>query len=142
MFKTLAQIVASGAQPGLVNDFSVTVGKKPTSASSYVDDSQAVLELLVSLRKCALRDARNYSNSDFAGFHMRGSSSDDNLRGSSSPTAAGGGVYPDYGETETPGSPVVKVNSMIQRSVSLLNMQEYMSSISELNAEDDGAIFF
>jgi trehalose 6-phosphate synthase/phosphatase len=44
--------------------FSVTVGKKPTAAKSYVDDSNAVLELLTMLSKVQQRDKKYLSVSD------------------------------------------------------------------------------
>jgi trehalose 6-phosphate synthase/phosphatase len=47
-----------------MNAFSVTVGKKPSAANAYVDDSSAVLELLTTLTKTMSRDRRYFSVAD------------------------------------------------------------------------------
>ncbi len=47
-----------------VNAFSVTVGKKPTAAKAYVDDSNAVLELLSALVKSLQREKKYLSVTD------------------------------------------------------------------------------
>lgn len=44
--------------------FSVTVGKKPTSASAYVNDTSAVMDLLNTLNKIHNRDKRYFSTYD------------------------------------------------------------------------------
>eukprot|EP00600_Ochromonadales_sp_CCMP1393_P004943 CAMPEP_0174970528 /NCGR_PEP_ID=MMETSP0004_2-20121128/9438_1 /TAXON_ID=420556 /ORGANISM="Ochromonas sp., Strain CCMP1393" /LENGTH=1105 /DNA_ID=CAMNT_0016220279 /DNA_START=122 /DNA_END=3439 /DNA_ORIENTATION=- len=44
--------------------FAVTVGKKPTAASAYVDDPAAVLDLLYAMSKCSQRETRYFSTVD------------------------------------------------------------------------------
>ena len=44
--------------------YSVTVGKKPTAAESYLDDPLAVLELVNALSKCSDREKRYFSTMD------------------------------------------------------------------------------
>ena len=49
--------------------FSATVGKKPTLAHAYLDDSPAVVELLRTLSKFAQRDkSKYYSAADLSGI--------------------------------------------------------------------------
>jgi len=44
--------------------FAVTVGKKPTAAAAYIDDTNSVLELLVSMSKCSDKVKRYFSAMD------------------------------------------------------------------------------
>jgi hypothetical protein len=50
-----------------LSTFSVTVGMKPSSADSYIEDPSAVMELLSSLVKTAQRDKRYFSSVDLVG---------------------------------------------------------------------------
>jgi trehalose 6-phosphate synthase/phosphatase len=57
------QIARMQGLPDL-STFSVTVGKKPTSALAYVNDPSAVLELINTLNKMNARDKRYFSTHD------------------------------------------------------------------------------
>ena len=60
---------SSQRQTAELAGFSVTVGKKPTLANSFLDDSVAVLEVLMTLSKFAQRDkTKFYSTADLTGF--------------------------------------------------------------------------
>lgn len=61
MFERVGLLVQDQPQ---INAFSVTVGKKPTAAKAYVDDSHAVLELLNTLVKSLQRDKKYFSVTD------------------------------------------------------------------------------
>jgi trehalose-phosphatase len=61
MFQGVAEIVQE--HPAL-SAFAVTVGKKPSAASSYVDDPSAVFELLVTLSKCSHKEKKFFSALD------------------------------------------------------------------------------
>jgi trehalose 6-phosphate synthase/phosphatase len=63
MFEQINSLLGSGSN---IQAFGVTVGKKPTAAMSYVDDSAAVLELLNTLTKSSQRDKRYFSSVDLA----------------------------------------------------------------------------
>ena len=63
MFEHIAQIKTE-ATLGKLSTFSVAVGKKPTSAESYVDDPKAVVELLGTLIKASQRENRYFSSVD------------------------------------------------------------------------------
>jgi trehalose 6-phosphate synthase/phosphatase len=61
MFERVTMLLHDQPQ---VSAFSVTVGKKPTAAKAYVDDSSAVLELLTTLSKTLQRDKKYSSVTD------------------------------------------------------------------------------
>lgn len=69
--KTSSKESRSPSQRGVTElaAFSATVGKKPTQAHAYLDDSAAVVELLRTLSKFAQRDkSKYYSTADLSGF--------------------------------------------------------------------------
>jgi trehalose 6-phosphate synthase/phosphatase len=66
MFERVSQLLQD--DPNL-NCFSVTVGKKPTAAKSYVDDSNSVLELLTLFTKAMQRDKKHASLTDIPSHH-------------------------------------------------------------------------
>jgi trehalose 6-phosphate synthase/phosphatase len=159
MFERLSSMKKNRSFVSLKSTYGVTVGKKPTHANSYIDDSAAVIELLQSLTKSSARGlevemlgtgdrvsalARNDSVSS---TNSQDSSSNLFIRSAvSSPSLREGGGHGSADHlsgTWGPSSPVTGIGSgNIRRSASLLNMTEYMNSINESNAEDDGAIFF
>lgn len=145
MFERLSSITKNSSFAGLQSSYGVTVGKKPTLASSYVDDSAAVIELLQSLTKTSARDY-DVSKMKPPSIHRSDSVSSDGSQGS--PFHRNGPPSPSKDASSidawgvAPSSPPHGVKKTIQRSTSLLNMTEYMNSINESNAEDDGAIFF
>jgi Trehalose-phosphatase len=63
---TPATTAAAGASPVSmeVSTFTVTVGKKPSTAQSFVDDPAAVMDVLSTLIKSAQRDRRHSSTAD------------------------------------------------------------------------------
>jgi trehalose-6-phosphatase len=63
---TPANTAAAGASPVTmeVSTFTVTVGKKPSTAQSFVDDPAAVMDVLSTLIKSAQRDRRHSSTAD------------------------------------------------------------------------------
>jgi trehalose 6-phosphate synthase/phosphatase len=65
MFEQIARIKSESSLDNLFA-FSVTVGKKPTSAESYVDDPKSVIELLTVLNKVSQRENRYFSTADLA----------------------------------------------------------------------------
>ena len=62
MFEQLCRLEASDS----ISSWSVTVGKKPSLAQSYVDDPNAVLDLLLNLVKLSQRDKRFFSSVDLS----------------------------------------------------------------------------
>lgn len=74
MFQEIAKLPNSGACVEKSTAFGVTVGKKPTAAQSYVDDPQAVMELLTTLIRTSQRDKRHFSAVDLPSFASSGSS--------------------------------------------------------------------
>lgn len=54
--------------------FAVTVGKKPTAATSYLDDPAAVLELLTTMSKSTEREKRFFSSVDLSSHSLHGES--------------------------------------------------------------------
>ena len=61
MFERVANLLK---EKHLSAAYGVTVGKKPTSAGSYIDDPTAVIELLTTLSKCSQRERRYFSAVD------------------------------------------------------------------------------
>jgi Trehalose-phosphatase len=63
---TSANTAAAGSSPVTmeVSTFTVTVGKKPSTAQSFVDDPAAVMDVLSTLIKSAQRDRRHSSTAD------------------------------------------------------------------------------
>ena len=63
---TSANTAAAGSSPVTmeVSTFTVTVGKKPSTAQSFVDDPAAVMDVLSTLIKSAQRDRRHSSAAD------------------------------------------------------------------------------
>lgn len=57
MFQMLRQLPTKGV---LMSKYGVAVGKKPTAATSYVDDSSQVMQLLTMLGKCTNQMNRRY----------------------------------------------------------------------------------
>jgi trehalose-phosphatase len=64
MFQVIAENLKDQREQNTVSTFAVTVGKKPTAAAAYIDDPNAVLELLVSMSKCANKEKRFFSAMD------------------------------------------------------------------------------
>ena len=54
-----------------MSTFTVTVGKKPTSANSYLDDPLSVMELLTTLSKCSQREKKYFSSVDLTAEHAK-----------------------------------------------------------------------
>lgn len=161
-----------GGSPPELAAFSVTVGKKPTLAQGYLDDTSAVLELLTTLSKYTQRDkTKFYSTADLmginslstesqhnAGFNSlsespgirskKASSSDGNFQ-EVEPRPPSVSIMPPKNSSGDPSADDDELFGMppvgpaaIPRNASLINMMEYMNSIQESNQEDDGAIFF
>ena len=51
-----------------VSAYGITVGKKPSLAGSYVDDTSAVMDLLNTVIKTAQRDKNYFSSLDLSGY--------------------------------------------------------------------------
>ena len=132
--------------------YSVTVGKKPSAATAYVDDVPAVLELLSTLVRSAQRDAKFLSSTDLSsqskeesGKYSRDSSksptnrsiSDNNLN-----------AYLSNNEnvfSQKPSSPIaMSEKDGFHRTMSNahLSMTDYLDSITEEAIEEDGGVFF
>ena len=137
-----------------ISIFSVTVGKKPTSADSYVDDPSAVMEVLNTLNKSTQRDEKGSAGSGGPfGSRDRGtlrSESAGQLVVSVSHTESqqpldqtfdgGSLLHSPKTTTGAPGS------SPLARTLSAahLSMSQYLNSIENTaNEEDDDAgVFF
>lgn len=152
-----------------ISIFGVSVGKKPTSATSYVDDPAAVMEVLETLIKSTQRDKRFFSSIDLPSqaaplitTPMRSS-----LDSSAHGRELGGGralsvgnlvsrdtstesdiVRPGKGrnpwELKQGPTPTTKDINNLTRSTSYLSMNHYLDNIDDKNAEgeDDCGIFF
>ncbi len=152
-----------------ISIFGVSVGKKPTSATSYVDDPAAVMEVLETLIKSTQRDKRFFSSIDLPSqaaplitTPVRSS-----LDSSAHGRELGGGralsvgnlvsrdtstesdiVRPSKGRNpwelkQGPTSTTKDINNLT-RSTSYLSMNHYLDNIDDKNAEgeDDCGIFF
>jgi trehalose-phosphatase len=64
MFQAIGEHLRELRDQSVVSAYGVTVGKKPTAASAYIDDPAAVLELLVSLSKCSNKEKKFFSALD------------------------------------------------------------------------------
>eukprot|EP00601_Ochromonadales_sp_CCMP2298_P017181 CAMPEP_0173233894 /NCGR_PEP_ID=MMETSP1142-20121109/9889_1 /TAXON_ID=483371 /ORGANISM="non described non described, Strain CCMP2298" /LENGTH=1021 /DNA_ID=CAMNT_0014163805 /DNA_START=97 /DNA_END=3159 /DNA_ORIENTATION=- len=64
MFERIAELKGDKGDNQQLASFGITVGKKPTAATAYVDDPAAVLDLLYSLAKCSQREGRFFSTID------------------------------------------------------------------------------
>ena len=58
-----------------IRGFGVTVGKKPSAATSFVDDPNGLMELLTALSRTSARDNKYYSVADLSS-HMAGGATD------------------------------------------------------------------
>jgi trehalose 6-phosphate synthase/phosphatase len=72
MFQVVAER-KKGSDESKGVSYSVTVGKKPTAAESYLDDPLAVLELVNALSKCSEREKRYFSTMDLPSCQVRSS---------------------------------------------------------------------
>ena len=84
MFDRLADIGKNKTYKQLLSPYGVTVGKKPTLASSFVDDTAAVIELLTSLTKSAARGMGGRSATELVLSSNSGSFINDSPNGSPS----------------------------------------------------------
>jgi len=134
--------------------FSVTVGKKPTSADSYLDDPSAVMEVLNTFNKSTQRDEKGGSGSAGSfGSRDRGGGP---LRSESAGQLR---VSVDYTETSqssdqnfdggsllhSPKTAGLPVSAPLARTLSAahLSMSQYLNSIENTaNDEDDDAGMF
>ena len=64
MFEEISKLHGSNPSQDNQTAFGVAVGKKPTIAQSYVDDTSAVMDLLTTLNRTSLRDKRQFSALD------------------------------------------------------------------------------
>lgn len=64
MFQAINEHLKELRDQSVVSAYGVTVGKKPTAASAYIDDPAAVMELLVSLSKCSNKEKKFFSAMD------------------------------------------------------------------------------
>lgn len=71
MFEEISRLNNASGGDENSNFFSVTVGKKPSAARSYVDDPSAVMDVLQTLSKSALRDKRYFSTVDLPSQALR-----------------------------------------------------------------------
>jgi len=159
-------------QPNAPTCFAVTVGKKPTSAGSFVDDPTAVVELLNTLSKSSQREIRHFSMMDLpsqgSGKHQslgRSRDGDGSRDQSSSPLpngAAGAGGGPgatppmlrclsagdlDHRQAHMPTvdqSGEFGTPKEIPRINSIINLSmiEYMKSINENEQDEDDGGIF
>jgi len=124
-----------------LSSFGITVGRKPSLATAYVDDPSAVLDLLLSLSKAAQRDKRYFSAVDLSGQSSPNAgnlarSASENLIARSAAgdrVNIGGSSVGSKSEKDGSGaesSAIPRTNSLVD-----ISMKEYLDSI---NRQDDG----
>ena len=148
MFEQLCRLDATDS----ISSWGITVGKKPSLAQSYVDDPNAVLDLLLNLVKMSQRDKRFFSSVDLSEKFMESSESQlksrsvdkciitksisDNslLRPNAAVTHPIFSVQ-DKQEGEISGD----ISNLFPRNNSLVDitMKEYLDSINEVTIDDD-----
>ena len=136
---------SSSSNGGAVSIFSVTVGKKPSAASAYLDDPSAVMEVLNTLNKSSHRGMGISMNNLLTASH----DSDLHHGGHGSHS---GGASPhvdgpdDPHRLPSPTAAATTTGGTIGRTLSTahLSMSQYLNSIEEAQAEeeDDAGVFF
>jgi hypothetical protein len=131
--------------------YGVTVGKKPSTATSYVDDPRAVMDLLSTLTRSTQRDNRYFSAVDLPSKDGTTSSLMDNTfafpitrkrpSGGSGIKAENRAMSVDNlalsGQLASPPRGFSRVTSS-----SHLTINSYLESINDGEEEDDAGIFF
>jgi trehalose 6-phosphate synthase/phosphatase len=158
-------------QSAQLHAYSVTVGKKPTEAKAYLDDPSGVLELLQSISKYSNRDRKFFSVVDLpsqaqsdisgmssksakrVGFEQTTQKTGGLTRASSASQIFGLTTEPSHKATNESATARAKTTAMGQpagvvgtlrpiASVSQISASEYLSSINDVNDEEDEGIFF
>jgi trehalose 6-phosphate synthase/phosphatase len=135
-----------------LSTFSITVGKKPSSAASYIDDPSGVMELLSVLVKTGQRDKKYFSSIDLSSAQGRASSPTHRVLGSSiTKSASELSIHNQKGfppieprkssgiENRQNPIPLSPSGNSLPRSSSLVDitMKEYLENIASADTVDE-----
>lgn len=168
MFEQISRMTSDETD---LSAFGITVGKKPSAASSYLDDPNEVMELLSTLGRSAQRDNRYYSAVDLRNMDVRGSKDSTNpgsvslaapvteMATNRDPFATNMALPPVRNRTITPESRAMSMGNLSlsgsgtkparagaamlrTNSSAHLTMSDYLESINDNDEEDETGIFF